>query len=36
MAAYQATRDRLSQRLFATTDAIASFDWDLDQIPRLL
>ena len=36
MAAYQATRDRVSAQLFATTDAIASFDWDLDQIPRLL
>ena len=36
LADYQATRDRLSERLFATTDAIASFDWDLDQIPRLL
>ncbi len=33
---YQATRDRLSERLFATTDAIASFCWDLDQIPLLL
>ncbi len=36
LAAYQATRDRLSQRLFATTDAIASFTWDLDHIPTLL
>jgi flavin-dependent dehydrogenase len=36
LATYQDTRDRLSQRLFATTDAIASFAWDLDQIPRLL
>jgi flavin-dependent dehydrogenase len=36
LAAYQATRDRLSLRLFATTDAIASFAWDLDQIPSLL
>jgi flavin-dependent dehydrogenase len=36
LAAYQATRDRLSERLFATTDAIASFSWDLDHIPRLL
>ena len=33
---YQAMRDRLSTRLFATTDAIASFAWDLDEIPRLL
>jgi flavin-dependent dehydrogenase len=36
LADYQATRDRLSQRLFDTTDAIASFAWDLDQIPVLL
>ena len=36
LAAYQATRDRLSERLFATTDAIASFSWDLDEIPSLL
>ena len=36
LAAYQATRDRLSERLFATTDAIASFTWDLDSIPVLL
>jgi flavin-dependent dehydrogenase len=36
LAAYQATRDRLSVGLFATTDAIASFAWDLDQIPSLL
>jgi 2-polyprenyl-6-methoxyphenol hydroxylase-like FAD-dependent oxidoreductase len=33
LAAYQATRDRLSERLFAVTDAIA---WDLDEIRRLL
>ena len=32
LAAYQATRDRLSERLFAVTDAIASFAWDLDEI----
>ena len=36
LAAYQATRDRLSERLFATTDTIASFTWDLEQIPLLL
>jgi flavin-dependent dehydrogenase len=36
LATYQATRDRVSERLFATTDTIASFDWDLDQIPLLL
>ena len=36
LASYQSTRDRLSAKLFATTDAIASFCWDLDQIPMLL
>jgi flavin-dependent dehydrogenase len=36
LAAYQATRDRLSERLFAITDTIASFTWDLEQIPLLL
>ncbi|HXU98694.1 MAG TPA: hypothetical protein VFP03_11375 [Jiangellaceae bacterium] len=36
LATYQNTRDRLSERLFATTDAIASFSWDLDEIPSLL
>jgi flavin-dependent dehydrogenase len=33
---YQTTRDHLSKPLFATTEAIASFTWNLDQIPRLL
>jgi hypothetical protein len=36
LATYQATRDRLSERLFTTTDAIASFAWDLDQVSILL
>jgi len=36
LASYQATRNRLSGRLFTTTDAIASFGWNLDQIPLLL
>jgi flavin-dependent dehydrogenase len=36
LGAYQATRDRLSERLFATTEAIASFAWDLDEIQELL
>jgi flavin-dependent dehydrogenase len=36
LAAYQASRDSMSERLFATTDAIASFTWDLDQIRTLL
>jgi flavin-dependent dehydrogenase len=36
LAGYQATRDRLSERLFDITDAIASFGWDLTGVPRLL
>jgi flavin-dependent dehydrogenase len=36
LASYQSTRDRLSKPLFATTEAIASFCWDLDRIPMLL
>lgn len=36
LATYQATRDRLSELLFTTTDAIASFAWDLDQVSTLL
>ncbi len=36
LAAYQRTRDFLSARLLAITDAIASFSWDLDRIPTLL
>jgi flavin-dependent dehydrogenase len=33
---YRTTRNRLSQHLFATTDAIASYSWDLSTIPALL
>ncbi len=33
---YQATRDRLSIRLFDTTDAIAGYGWDVDAINALL
>jgi flavin-dependent dehydrogenase len=33
---YQSTRDRLSERLFAATDAIASYAGDLDQLRTLL
>ena len=36
LASYQSIRDRLSARLFAVTDEIASFRWDLDRIPGLL
>jgi len=36
LAAYQATRDRVSERLFGLTDTIASFDWGLTEIPVLL
>lgn len=36
LAAYQATRDDLSTRMFAITDAVASYDWDLPQLRDLL
>ena len=36
LAEYQRTRDRLSGRLAAVTDAIASFAWDTTTIERLL
>ena len=36
LARYQATRDRLSTRLFDTTDAIAGYGWDVDAINALL
>jgi menaquinone-9 beta-reductase len=34
-AAYAATRDALSLPLFEATDAIASFDWDLEEVKHL-
>ncbi|HUP75194.1 MAG TPA: NAD(P)/FAD-dependent oxidoreductase [Acidimicrobiales bacterium] len=33
---YRVVRNRLSHHLFSTTDAIASYAWDLDTIPELL
>ena len=36
LARYQATRDRLSGELFAATEAIAAYDWDVDRVQRLL
>jgi flavin-dependent dehydrogenase len=36
LARYEATRDRLSSRLFEATEALASYSWDLDQIRALL
>jgi flavin-dependent dehydrogenase len=36
LAAYQATRDRLAEDLWVTTDAIASYDWDATEIGALL
>jgi flavin-dependent dehydrogenase len=32
LADYQASRDEASRELFETTDAIASFDWDLNEV----
>jgi 2-polyprenyl-6-methoxyphenol hydroxylase-like FAD-dependent oxidoreductase len=36
LAAYQSRRDSLSQRLFEATDRIASYEWDLTSVRRLL
>jgi 2-polyprenyl-6-methoxyphenol hydroxylase-like FAD-dependent oxidoreductase len=36
LAAYQRQRDALSTRLFAATEAIAAYDWDMTDIRRLL
>ena len=36
LARYQATRERLSGRLFDATEAVASYDWDLAQLRALL
>jgi flavin-dependent dehydrogenase len=33
---YQATRDRLSNRLFAVTEEVAAYDWDTDAVQPLL
>jgi 2-polyprenyl-6-methoxyphenol hydroxylase-like FAD-dependent oxidoreductase len=35
LAAYQVERDGLSDGMFRITDAIASFDWDLDRVRDL-
>jgi flavin-dependent dehydrogenase len=36
LARYQATRDRLSSRLFDATEAVASYSWDLTEVRGLL
>jgi flavin-dependent dehydrogenase len=36
LARYQATRDRLSSRLFDATERVASYSWDLHDVRRLL
>jgi hypothetical protein len=36
LAAYERTRDSLSNQLFAVTEAVAGFDWDLDRLRLLL
>jgi 2-polyprenyl-6-methoxyphenol hydroxylase-like FAD-dependent oxidoreductase len=36
LAAYERTRDSLSSQLFAVTEAVAGFDWDLDRVRVLL
>jgi flavin-dependent dehydrogenase len=36
LARYQATRERLSTRLYEATEAVASYTWNLDEIRLLL
>ncbi len=36
LARYQATRDRLSADLFAATERVAAYDWDIDAVQALL
>ena len=36
LARYQATRERLSSQLFDATEAVASYEWDLEQLRGLL
>lgn len=36
LARYQALRNRLSRQLFDATEAVASYDWNLDQLRALL
>lgn len=33
---YQTTKERLSSRLFAATEAVAAYDWDSDTVRRLV
>jgi flavin-dependent dehydrogenase len=36
LAKYESTRDRLSSQLFAATEAVAAYDWDIDGVRTLL
>ena len=36
LARYQATRDRLSSRLMDATEAVASYDWGVDELQVLM
>ena len=36
MADYAATRDRLSEELYRVTDEIATYAWDIDEVPSLM
>lgn len=36
LSSYQATRDGLSNRLFAATEAVAAYDWDSETVRRLV
>jgi 2-polyprenyl-6-methoxyphenol hydroxylase-like FAD-dependent oxidoreductase len=35
-AAYESTRDRLSRDMFDVTEAVAAYDWNLDELRHLL
>jgi flavin-dependent dehydrogenase len=36
LAAYETTRDRLSEQLFRVSDEVAAYDWELDEVPGLM
>jgi 2-polyprenyl-6-methoxyphenol hydroxylase-like FAD-dependent oxidoreductase len=36
LAAYEGTRDRLSRDMFDVTEAVAAYDWNLDELRHLL
>jgi flavin-dependent dehydrogenase len=36
LAAYEVTRDRLSEQLFQVSDEVAAYDWEIDEVPGLM